>query len=243
MIKEGEIILINGTSCSGKTSLAREIQRLAPRPYIATGHDDFMPMFPGRYVGIDKRTQPSIASWPEPGNVFSSLGFEVVVEPSGSVSGSTPDRMSHLPPRFHLTCGPVGWQLLSGMHRAFATMARAGCSLVVADVISPVVLYDYCAALKGLRRVYLVGLHCPVEVLEQREAQHNNRTVGGARMQAEKVHEPGEYDLTLDTGSLSTEACARQVLEHIKQHPPRVFEGLVARYGDFEVQRYPVEIW
>lgn len=231
MLKEGEIILINGTSCSGKTSLARSIQAQASRPYVATGHDDFMPMFPGRYVGIDRQVQPSVTAWPTPGTAFSSLGFEVKVTEPGN------------PPRFHLLAGPAGWSLLSGMHRAFAAMTRAGSSLVIADVISPVVLYDYCAALKGIRRVYLIGLHCSLDELEKRERSHNNRSPGGARMQAEVIHTPGEYDLSLDTGQLSTEECARRVLAHIQSHPPRVFEGLVRRYGDFQVQSFPVEIW
>jgi chloramphenicol 3-O phosphotransferase len=231
MIKEGEVILINGTSCAGKTSLAREIQAAARKPYISTGHDDFLPMFPGRYVGIDKVVQPEIANWAEPGNALSSMGFEVILTRPGD------------PPEFNFFCGPVGWNMLAGMHRAFAAMARAGNNLVIADVISEVPMYDYCAALKELKTVYLIGIQCPLPELERREATHANRTVGGARMQLKKINHPGEYDCTVDTGRHSPAECARQVLDYIDNNPPRVFAKLVERYGDFEVKQFPVTLW
>jgi chloramphenicol 3-O phosphotransferase len=231
MIKEGEIILINGPSCAGKTTLAREIQAVARKPYLCTGHDDFLPMFPGRYVGIDKAVQPQIANWPEPGNALSSLGFEVLLTRPGD------------PPEFNFFCGPVGWNMLAGMHRSFATMARAGNNLVIADVISEVPMYDYCAALKEIKTVYLIGIHCPLPELERREAAHANRTVGGARMQLKKLHHPGAYDLTVDTGRHTPGECARQVLDYIANNPPRVFARLVERYGDFAVKQFPVVLW
>lgn len=231
MIKEGTIILINGTSCSGKTTLSREIQAAARVPFIATGHDDFLPMFPGAYVGIDKKVQPEIAEWPQPGNARSSLGYEVRVTKEGD------------PPEFHFYAGPAGWRMLAGMHRAFATMAREGNNLVIADVMTEVLLYDYCAALKDIQTVYLIGINCPIEVLEHREATHANRTVGGARMQLEKMRHPGEYDFTVDSGRDTPGECARQVLAYIADNPPAAFPSLVERYRDFKVDQFPVALW
>ncbi len=231
MIQEGTVILINGTSCSGKTTLAREIQAMARKPFIATGHDDFLPMFPGSYVGIDKAVQPEIADWPQPGNARSSLGFEVRLTKEGD------------PPEFHFYCGPAGWRMLAGMHRSFATMAREGNHLVIADVMTEVLLYDYCAALKDLQTVYLVNVDCALDVLEHREATHANRTVGGARMQLAKMREPREYDFTVDSGRDSPSECARQVLDYVAHNPPRAFPSLAERYGAFQVDQFPVALW
>ncbi len=66
---------------------------------------------------------------------------------------------------------------------AFAALARAGNNLVIADVISEVLLTDYCHALQGLN-VYLIRVHCSLKTLEDRERAQKNRTAGGARMQS-----------------------------------------------------------
>jgi chloramphenicol 3-O phosphotransferase len=42
----GTIILLNGTSCSGKTSLVRALQQLLPEPYLHVGLDHFEAMQP-----------------------------------------------------------------------------------------------------------------------------------------------------------------------------------------------------
>ena len=45
--------------------------------------------------------------------------------------------------------------------------------------------------------VFLVGLHCPVEELERREAVRGDRRVGDARRDAQTVHTFTGYDLEL----------------------------------------------
>lgn len=226
----GDIIILNGTSCAGKSTIAQTIQRIADRPYLSTGNDDFLPMFPLKFVGLDKSIQPAILVWPEPGSPRTRDGYEVIVEAAGD------------PPRFHLYCGPSAWRSLQGMHAAFAALARAGNSLVIADVISEVLLADYCAALQGLN-VYFMHVDCSLDELERRERSHKNRSPGGARMQFEAVRTPGLFDLTLDSGRHDPETCARQVLDYVAKNPPRVFPELTARYAGQPPPTFPVRIW
>lgn len=226
----GDIILLIGTSCAGKTTIAQAMQRLAERPYLSTGHDDFLPMFPLKFVGLDKSIQPPILVWPEPGSPRTRDGYEVIVEAPGD------------PPKFHLTCGATAWRSLQGMHAAFAALARAGNSVVVADVVTEPLLIDYCTALAGLN-VYLVLVDCALEELERRERSHRNRAPGGARMQYPAVRAPGRFDLTIDSGANDAEACARQVLDFVAQHPPRAFPELSARYAGRGDPAFPVRIW
>lgn len=44
----GTIIFLNGTSCSGKTSIAKAVQTLLPEPYLHVGLDYFEAMQPVR---------------------------------------------------------------------------------------------------------------------------------------------------------------------------------------------------
>jgi chloramphenicol 3-O phosphotransferase len=226
----GEIIVLSGTSCAGKTTIARAMQRLSEKPYLSTGHDDFLPMFPLKYVGLDRSIQPQVHVWPEPGSDLTREGYEVIVQEAAE------------PPVFHLYCGPTAWRSLQGMHAAFAALARAGNNVVIADVISGVLLADYCQALKGLS-VYLIHVDCPIPELERRERAHPNRTVGGARVQYEAVRIPGEFDLVVDSGRADADTCARQVLAFVETNPPRKFNELAARYAGSRVSQFPVRIW
>jgi chloramphenicol 3-O phosphotransferase len=226
----GEIIILNGTSCAGKTTIAQTMQKISAKPYLSTGHDDFLPMFPLKYVGLDKSIQPEIHVWPTPGSPMTREGYEVIVSEPGN------------PPKFNLFCGPVAWRSLRGMHAAFAALAQSGNNVIIADVISEPLLMDYFEALKGLN-VYLVYVQCPVDELENRERAHKNRTVGGARMQLQAVTVPGEFDLVVNSGKNNAQACAKQILDFVGANQPKVFGQLAARYAGKKVEAFPVKIW
>ena len=49
----GRIIYLNGVSSSGKTTLARELQKILPEPYLYLGIDLFIYMLPERYWNED----------------------------------------------------------------------------------------------------------------------------------------------------------------------------------------------
>jgi chloramphenicol 3-O phosphotransferase len=226
----GEIILLAGVSCAGKTTIAQTMQRISEKPYLASGHDDFLPMFPLKYVGLDRSIQPKIFTWPEPGSAMTREGYEVIVQEAGD------------PPVFHLYCGPTAWRSLQGMHAAFAAMARIGNNLIIADVVSEDLLADYCHAFDGLK-VYLIHIDCPLAELERRERAHPNRTAGGARVQSEALKEPGEFDLVVNSGDACAEACARQILDFVAANPPRKFTRLAQRYAGRKTTGFPVRIW
>jgi chloramphenicol 3-O phosphotransferase len=50
-MEPGRIILLNGSSSSGKSSVARELQEVLPEPFLHVGIDHFIAMLPGRYFG------------------------------------------------------------------------------------------------------------------------------------------------------------------------------------------------
>ncbi len=49
-MKTGTIIILNGTSSSGKTSILKELQKQLPEPYLDAGIDKFIWMLPKRYL-------------------------------------------------------------------------------------------------------------------------------------------------------------------------------------------------
>jgi len=126
--------------------------------------------------------------------------------------------------------GDLGHRLFSGMHRAIATLSRAGLNVVADHVLVEPAWVRECTALFADLPAYLIGIRCPLEVLEQRERRRKDRTLGQARLQFERVHAHGVYDLEVDTSLNSPEECVRLIQEHIQHYPPQAFRQL--RAGD-----------
>jgi chloramphenicol 3-O-phosphotransferase/ribosomal protein S18 acetylase RimI-like enzyme len=181
----GTIILINGTSSSGKTTLLEALQTSLDEPFLNAGIDKFIWMLPERY--LDRPL------WDD-------------------VLGRATD------------AGEMGHRLFSGMHHAIATLSRAGLNVVADHVLVEPAWVDECAALFADLPAYLIGVRCPLDVLEQRERDRKDRTLGQARAQFERVHAfVKAYDLEVDTSLLSPQECARLIREHIQHNLPRVF--------------------
>lgn len=64
-----------------------------------------------------------------------------------------------------------------------------------------------------------VGVQCPVEVLEQREAARGDREVGTARSQFDAVHREVVYDVEVDSSVMSPLSCAAVIVQALHEHP------------------------
>lgn len=127
-----------------------------------------------------------------------------------------------------LHSGPVGLTLFSGMHHAIAAAASRGNNILADHVFVEKVWVDECAELFADMNAYLIGLQCPLDVLEQREKDRKDRTLGQAKLQYEIIHKFTQYDLELNTSKLTTEECAEQVIERLKS-PPNAFKSLIPK--------------
>ena len=87
-----------------------------------------------------------------------------------------------------------------------------------------------CALLLADTRAFLVGLKCSLEVLESRERERKDRTLGQARKQFGKVHEGLIYGVELDSASLNAHQCACEVQNYVSRHDPHAFKTLRNHY-------------
>ena len=120
---------------------------------------------------------------------------------------------------------------------AIAAHARQGF-----DVVSDVGIHDgysqslgiwreAAARLSGLQ-VFVVGVRCSLEaVLERRAAQTGRYETGTAGRVPpavlrweQAVHDPGWYDLEVDTSRLAPEACADAIVDHLATTTPAALE-------------------
>lgn len=184
----GTLIMLNGTSSSGKSTLLGLLQARLEEPYLNAGIDKFIWMLPSRY--LDRPL------WDE------VLGLAT-------------------------EAGPQGHALFSGMHQAVAALLQTGNNVVADHVLVEPRWVRECAALFAELPAYLVGLHCPLEVLEARELQRRDRTLGQARAQYELVHAHALYDLEIDTSRSDPESAAQTIIDFIHSGtPPQAFRRL-----------------
>lgn len=204
----GRIILLNGASSSGKSSIARGLQRLLEPPHLFAGIDSFTPMLrPDGHMGMDWRLRTNAnAGGPE-----SPMRWAFPEQEGDPVS---------------IEFGDAGHRLIYGMHRALAALAHAANDVIFEHaLLYPNWRDDLLAALNGLD-VYLVGVRCPIDVIEQRERARGDRVVGQARGHYEAVHAGMSYDIEIDTSTVMAQAAAKAIAGHLSEQPPGAFRAL-----------------
>jgi chloramphenicol 3-O phosphotransferase len=189
----GTVVVLNGTSSAGKTSLAVAFQELRAAQgdcWVVFGIDDFMPRLPREWIAVD--------AW----------------RGARADDGVRLDREGDRA-RFHI--GELGRRVLSAYRHAIAEIARAGLNVVVDDVmIEHDEWAEWQAVLAGLAVVY-VGVRCDVDVAVRRETDRGDRARGLARGQAETVHRHAVYDFEVDTTTESADALARRLDAYLEE--------------------------
>jgi chloramphenicol 3-O phosphotransferase len=195
----GQIIILNGAPRSGKSSIVEAIQATFDGPWMNLGVDTFKERVAPRRYG------PGIGLRP----------------------GADRADLEALVPLF-----------FAGLYASIAAHSELGLN-VVADVghheayTRPLhILRDAARRLAGLP-VLLVGVRCPVDVImARRNAGQPGREGAYATGTAEEpipdavrrwqtaVHEPGRYDLEVDTSILTPAACAAAIRARLASGPP-----------------------
>jgi chloramphenicol 3-O phosphotransferase len=190
-----DVFLVNGPSSAGKTTLCRALQAAISEPYLVVGFDDFIFLSAPRYYrGADTARQSER-------DAFTALGAEMVTT-------SPPGAPLTVAAKF----GPVFRRLVDSMAPAVRALVDGGNPVIFDHVLHDQAMHDSCrAAFAGLD-VFSVGVTCPIDILEARERVRGDRVLGRARGLAEVVHGFLTYDLTVDTGALSPQACVAAIL-------------------------------
>ncbi len=195
-MQAGRIVVLNGAPRSGKSSLAAALQSEVPGRWINLGVDV-----------LRRATPPDL----QPG-----IGLRP--------GGERPDLEGVLP------------GLFAALYESIAAHSRLGFD-VVADLghhdgySRPLGILPDCARRLATLPAWLVGVRCPIEVImARRRAEPQGYEAGPgipspvARWQ-QAVHQPGIYDLEVDTSKLTPSAAAALIAERL-EHPGTAFSLL-----------------
>ena len=204
-VEPGTIIYLNGSSSAGKSTLARAIQDAYEAPILDVGIDTLFGAVQTTYIRAYRHGSPDLDSW-----------------------RGTAWRLDENERVLAIDFDDWGRRWTYGLHAMVAALAREGNHVVVDDVIFEPEMLDHAAhALAGMQ-AYLVGVHCSLEVLEQRERDRGDRLMGLARYLHVKPHaHVPVYDVEVDTAHLSPEDAAAVVLERVRSGgPPLAFRQI-----------------
>jgi len=77
--------------------------------------------------------------------------------------------------------GEMGHKLIHAMHHTILTLSNQGIKVLADHVLIDPLWLEECVCLFHDKPAYLIGIKCPLDVLEQREeARKNERTPGAA---------------------------------------------------------------
>lgn len=195
------IILLNGVSSAGKSSIAKSLQNIWPSPLLELGIDRFIAMLPRKYIGFGDLAREG-------------FGYITDHDEKGPVVYVRP--------------GWVGQKLYDTMPGAIRALSDQGYDLVVDEVFEgDSRLRQYVHLLCDVN-VYFVAVYCDLDVIEYREHARQNRPVGMSRPQYKCVHGPTRvYDFDVDTTSVTPDFCAQQISDFVQSNSsPQAFAEL-----------------
>lgn len=162
------VVVLNGTSSSGKTTLARAVQKLAPRVFLNFSIDSILSTLP------ESAIERIVA-----GADISDLNYP---------------------------------KLVHAYYACVRQLLELGHDLIIDNAVTVPYHVEHLEAAIAGNRAILIGLHCPPEVLAERERIRGDRRLGLAALQHPRIHSLLRYDLEIDTSRTSADDAARDVL-------------------------------
>ena len=224
MPKTGQLVVVTGTTGSGKTTTCQEFCNLADDLWF--------------HIGIDTVAGKMVSRKFVDGGPRSGEGIHMVPDDPKDPNGAR-----------HLELGPVGGAIVHTLHEMAAGAARAGQNVIMDHVttVSPPLLQDCVATLVDLP-VLFVALKPPEAQLQTRIDQrladviatlgpehgrlnNENTKRASAYIAREIFGHHDQFDLIIDTVALPPRAVAETILARLKHGPGDSFQRLAERFG------------
>ncbi len=197
------VILLNGCSSSGKTTLAETLQQRLEAPYQYIGLDQFRDGMPARVRGLNA-----------PEGTEGTRGLNVV---PAILDGKAVTEIQF---------GDYGQTILSGMRQTVASFAQQGIPVIVDDLLFERAFLDEYVRILDSESTWFIAVKCDLDVINQRESRRIGRFPGTATAHYDLVHAHGaHYDLEVDTTSATPRELAECIIARMHS-PPEAFRTL-----------------
>ncbi len=182
------VIILNGASSSGKSSLAKAMQHVgSEKKFLTLGLDTFIKMMPYGMLGFGDLAKQGF-----------SFEYEKT-EPNPSIK---------------IMAGGFAKKLLLGISKTSRVLAELGFNVIIDEVIlEKDTMKNYISELAE-QEVFFVKVTCDLKLLQEREVLRGNRSWGLAYYQYHNMHDADFlYDITIDTSSGSIFEAAQKIID------------------------------
>jgi chloramphenicol 3-O phosphotransferase len=191
------IILLNGTSSSGKSTLAKYLLKAFDVPFIYHSFDSLVPALLPHADSFDP---------------IKELGSKSYIR--------------KLDADLYQRIDESGLSIIDACYQLIPILANRGFNIIVDTIFWPGVMQSFLELLNDFQNVYIVGIHCPLDELKRREKARQNRREGNAEAQFNKLHLNMQYDVEIDTDQMTYGECCLRIINHIKNNGPAAMDIL-----------------
>jgi chloramphenicol 3-O phosphotransferase len=193
-MKPAKVIIINGGSSAGKTSMALEFQEMMQEPYFLLGIDAFWFTMPPKEIDLE-RVSPQYYQW---------------------CQEETEEGLRY----FRILPGPLLNESMLARYKAMAAFLER-CLNIIADEVfwSREWLLESLRVFKPFD-CYYVGIFCEDAELRRREVERGDRYMGWARGSQIYAHKDAVYDLQIDNTIKTPLECALAI-RHLAESDSR----------------------
>jgi len=191
------IIILNGTSSSGKTSIRHEFQKLTKDFYYDFSMDNLYGLFPAKYVNFKDK----------PLTKYHKLGIYFDAKTKTTKKGE------------------YGIKFMNDMPYVIKTLADRDTNIIGDLVLTE--LERIKTLVKPIRdhQTYLVRTVCSIENLRIREKQRGDRKIGLAENQLPRI-DTKYNDLVLESNNKTPKQLAKELISFIKNNKPQALKKL-----------------
>ncbi len=205
-MSQGTLILLNGTSSAGKSTVAKALQEIMDEPYLHSGPDHFQLAHPPGMITITDRPDTEADGW------LALYGDNGLCE---------------------VRIGPLGRRMVEGVYRAMAALSDTGLNVIVDSVVAEQWSLDLAVEVLHAYPAYFVCLDLPFAVAEAREVERGDRGPGNARYFYDRVYSLSDcYDLRVDAAANDPDECAWLIKHAVETTAPAALRLLHEQDGE-----------
>lgn len=192
--KTGTVIILNGPSASGKSSIQKEFQSLMmPKLWLKMGIDN---LFDNPMPDI---TLENIKFWQSPNSIR-------------WVETTKDNNQNNIVTLF---TGELGEKVAYGMNNAIAGYAKAGCNIIVDYIAYKKEWLDNLKVKLKDIKTYWIKVDISLKTLEEREGKRATSPVGHARSHYDFVYDNINYDFVVNSDKESISEITKNIKNYI----------------------------